>query len=158
MISHCSLTVKQHYQHCHPQTNAAKAARALIIILRWPRERQLLCFYLQPLPPPLSPFPFKCLSTHIKTKVKCTRRMLCPRQIRSSCIQTRGTIRRILQTSACSPCPHHLHRSPCGSKTGCGDETKLKKVTWSGLFCCQERPEWKSPAAGTERSNKGRTL
>lgn len=73
-------------------------------------------------------FSFKCLSAYIKTEVKCTRCMLCLRQIRSSCIQTRVPIRKILQTSACSPCPHHLHRSPCCSKKAA--ETRREKHCW----------------------------
>lgn len=143
-ISHCSLTVKLHDQRCHPKPtllmyksslgsdyHSVLAACATVALFLLTAPFFPLLFFLQ-----------VSFCTH-KTDVKCTRYMLYPRQIRSSCIQTRVHIRKILQTSACSPCPHHLHRSLCDSKRLRRREggNTCEKVPWSGLFCCQKRPD-----------------
>lgn len=147
-ISSCRLTVKQHYQ---PKT---KAARALIIFLRRACERQLLCFQLRPLLLLLlflSSLCFTCLSAHTKTDVKCTCYTFCLRQIRASCIQTRGFhIREILQTSARPACSHHFY--PCVTVKGCGEERSRGehplKSNSARVCSAAKRPERWGSAAG----------
>lgn len=104
-ISNCRLTVKQHYQRCHPKPKLLMYKRS-----RGPDYHSVLGMWatvalfllttpsvvpppssLLP-PPPLPPLSFKYLSAHIKTDVKCTRYMLYLRQIRARCVRMREFI------------------------------------------------------------------
>lgn len=99
-ISNCRLTVKQHYQRCHPKPKLlmyksspgpdyhsvsgmwATVALFLLTTPSFPPSLLLLLFSLS----------FKYLSAHIKTDVKCTRYMLYLRQIRARCVRMREFI------------------------------------------------------------------
>lgn len=96
-ISNCRLTVKQHYQRCHPKPKllmyksspgpdyhsvSGMWATVALFLLTPPSLLFLLL-------PSLS---FKYLSAHIKTDVKCTRYMLYLRQIRARCVRMREFI------------------------------------------------------------------
>lgn len=99
-ISNCRLTVKQHYQRCHPKPKllmyksspgpdyhsvSGKWATVALFLLTTAALHLLLRLLL-------SSLCFKYLSAHIKTDVKCTRYMLYLRQIRARCVRTRGFI------------------------------------------------------------------
>lgn len=95
-ISNCRLTVKQHYQRCHPKPKllmyksswgpdyhsvSGMWATVALFSLMIP-SLLLFCFSLS----------FKYLSAHIKTDVKCTSYMLYLRQIRARCVHMREFI------------------------------------------------------------------
>ncbi len=94
-ISNCRLTVKQHYQRCHPRPklllyksspgpdyHSVSGMWATVALFLLTAPTLLLRFFLS----------FKYLSAHIKTDVKCTRYMLYLRQIRARCVRTREFI------------------------------------------------------------------
>lgn len=98
-ISNCRLTVKQHYQRCHPKPK-------LLMYKSGPGPDYhsvsgmwaTVALFLLTVPslPPRSPLPpsfsFKYLSAHIKTDVKCTRYVLYLGQIRARCVRMREFI------------------------------------------------------------------
>lgn len=95
-ISNCRLTVKQHYQRCHPKPKLLmyKSSRGPdyhSVSGMWATVALFLLTTPSLLLPGFS-LSFKYLSAHIKTDVKCTRYMLYLGQIRARCVHMREFI------------------------------------------------------------------
>lgn len=124
-ISNCRLTVKQHYQRCHPKpkllmykSNPGPDYHSVSGM--W---ATVALFLLTTPSPLLSSLSFKYLSAHIKNWCQ-VHTLHALSQTNQSQVRPheRVHIREILQTSACSACPHHL--DPCVTVKGCGEEKR----------------------------------